>query len=52
MNQDTNQAKYGQLKALNLTIDQSNLGQKKTIHKCVEHKMKGNMLLLKDLLEP
>ena len=52
MNQTTNQIKYRQIKAMNLTIDQWNHGQKKMLQECIRHKMNENLLLLKDLLEP
>ena len=41
-----NQTKYGQIKKVNFTIDQSNHG-----HKIVQHIMKEDLLLLKDLLK-
>ena len=49
MIQKENQTKYGQIKAVNFTIDQWNLGYKIIIQKCIQHK--ENLFLLKDLLK-
>ena len=50
MNQAANQTKYGLIKVANFTIDQLNLGYKIIIQKRIQHITKGNLLLLKDLL--
>ena len=52
MNQIANQVKYGQMKAVNFTIDQCNHFCRVMIQKCIQHIMKENLLLLKDPLEP
>ena len=46
-----NQAKFGQKKALNLTVNQRNHGWRIIIWICFEHITKEILLLLKDLLE-
>ena len=43
--------KFGWIKVANLTIDQWNHGYKTMIYKCIQHIIKKNLLLLKDLLE-
>ena len=40
------------IKAMNLAIDQWNHGCRIMIYKCIQHTMKVNLLLLKDLLKP
>ena len=46
-----NQTKYGQIKTVKFTIDQLNFGYRIIIQRCIQHIMKENLLLLKDLLE-
>ena len=46
-----NETKYEQIEGLNFTINQWNRGCKIMIKKCIQHVMKGNLLLLRDLLE-
>ena len=50
-NQIENQIKYGQTKALNFTMLILKNGCETMILLCIQHTMKGNLLLLKDLLE-
>ena len=46
MNQDGIQRKYGQIKEVNFKKDQRSYGYKIMKWKCIQHKMKENMLLL------
>ena len=46
MKQDEIQKKYGQIKEVNYTKDQPSYGCKIMKWKCIQHKMKENMLLL------
>ena len=50
-NLTANQTKYRYIKEVNFTIDQWKHGQKKKPKKCIQHIMKKDLLLLKDLLE-
>ena len=52
MNLIVNQTKYGWIKGLNITTDQLNHGCRIIIQKCIQDITKGNLLLLKNLLEP
>ena len=52
MDLNGNQTKYGQPKVVKFAIDQLNHSQKRMLQKCIQHIMKENLLLLKDLLEP
>ena len=47
-----NQAEYERKNTVNLTTNQRNYGYKMIIQKSIQHIMKENMLLLKNLLEP
>ena len=47
-----NQIKYGQIMAVNFTTAILKNGQKIMTLRCIQHIIKENLLLLKDLLEP
>ena len=49
---DASQEKYAWINAVNFTVDQKNCGQKVMIQKCIQHVMKKNLWLQKDLLKP
>ena len=49
MNLDANQIKYGLIKAANFITNHKTMARKKMTQKSIQHIMKENLLLLKDL---